>query len=246
MRIFRVVNNPTDEMLLQDDLDRLDNYCIINRLDLNVSNALQFHLLVKRNIFKSTYKIKNQNLNRVSEIRDLGVLLDTKLLYDKHVDQIVSKASRMLGYLSRSSKDFTKLKTIKILYCALVRSNLEYASQIWNPHYEVYIQRIERIQKKFIRFLKFRFKLNSSLSYEAICAQLHLLPLALRRNINDITLLINIANNKVDCTPLLDKLFFKVLANNHPRSARSHSNLWTPFSHMKFRSNSNLAYHSTN
>lgn len=91
MKIFRVVNNPNDEMLLQDDLDRLDNYCTINRLDLNVSKYFAISLTRKRNIFKSTYKIKNQNLNRVSEIRDLEVVLETKLLYDKHVTKLSVK-----------------------------------------------------------------------------------------------------------------------------------------------------------
>lgn len=62
MKIFRGVNNITDQILLQDDLIRLDNYCNINKLDLNVSKCCTISFTRKRNIFESKYTLKNQEL----------------------------------------------------------------------------------------------------------------------------------------------------------------------------------------
>ena len=61
----------------------------------------------------------------------------------------------MLGFLSRVSKCFTNPKTKIILFNSLVRSNLEYCSQVWNPMYAVHSDRIERIQRKFLYHLSF-------------------------------------------------------------------------------------------
>jgi hypothetical protein len=81
------------------------------------------------------------------------VIHDSKLLFDEHINAIISKATKALGFLIRNCKDFTNAKTLKILYCSIVSSNLEYVSQIWNPRYASYIDRIENIQKKIIKYL---------------------------------------------------------------------------------------------
>lgn len=54
----------------------------------------------------------------------------------------------MLGFLKRVCFDFTDTVALKSIYCALVRSHLEFACVVWNPHYSVHISRIESIKKK--------------------------------------------------------------------------------------------------
>ncbi|CAG9134982.1 unnamed protein product [Plutella xylostella] len=61
----------------------------------------------------------------------------------------------MLGFLKRNSRDFHNNKTKILLYNALVRSHLEFASVAWSPHYTVHSQRIESIQRAFTRYLAF-------------------------------------------------------------------------------------------
>lgn len=159
----------------------------------------------KRNCVNSCYTLNNININKVNSIRDLGVIFDSSLIFDKHIDDIISKASKALGFIMRSSTNFQNIKAIKILYCAYVRSHLEYASQVWNPRYEIYKSRIERVQKKFLRFLDFktRQKLHN---YDERCHRYHFLPLDIRRNIDDICFLSKIVNGSVDCPDLLSSI----------------------------------------
>ncbi|XP_073947458.1 uncharacterized protein isoform X1 [Choristoneura fumiferana] len=42
---------------------------------------------------------------------------------------------------------------VKLLYTALVRSKLEASSCVWNPHESTYALMIEKVQKRFLRFL---------------------------------------------------------------------------------------------
>jgi hypothetical protein len=54
----------------------------------------------------SDYSLNGQNLERKSVIRDLGVLMESKLTFSEHVDVTVSKARQLLGFIMRVGRDF--------------------------------------------------------------------------------------------------------------------------------------------
>ncbi|CAK1593267.1 unnamed protein product [Parnassius mnemosyne] len=233
MKIFRIVNNFDDALYLQNDLLNLDNYCRRNKLDINVEKCFCVSFGRKRNINIFKYTLKGSELSRCNEIRDLGITIDNKLLYDQHIEQIVNKAYKALGFIIRSCSSFRNLKSIKILYCSLVRSNLEYASQIWNPQYNIYVNKIESIQKRFIRYVCSKFRIPKE-NYELLCGRLHLLPLQTRRYTADLVLLSKIAQGHIDCPDLLKKL----LISTPTRSLRCNNLLHIPSYRTNYRRNS--------
>ena len=99
-----------------------------------------------------SYRINGQLLQKQREIRDLGVLLDTKLTFKTHYEDIIKRANRTLGLLFTMTREFNDPVCVKTLYCALVRPILEYCSIVWCPSAEVWKERMERIQRKFTRF----------------------------------------------------------------------------------------------
>jgi hypothetical protein len=80
------------------------------------------------------------------KIRDLGVLLDSKLTFSEHVDVTVSKARQMLGFIMRVGRDFRDPYALKTLYVSLVRSKLEYTSCVWMLYQNGCIASLERVQ----------------------------------------------------------------------------------------------------
>ena len=58
----------------------------------------------------------------------------------------------MLGFIKRCSKEFNNTLNTVSLFTTLIRPHLEYASQVWAPHYNCNIHRIGRIQKNFVKF----------------------------------------------------------------------------------------------
>jgi hypothetical protein len=52
--------------------------------------------------------------------------------FNSHIDSLVVKASRMLGYIRRIGKVFRDPYTLKTLYNSFIRSHLDYASVVWN------------------------------------------------------------------------------------------------------------------
>lgn len=141
-------------------------------------------------------------------MKDLGVTFDEKLKFNIHIDNIAGKANRMLGFVMRMTKDFTNPKCIKSLFFTLVRPTLEYAAAIWNPFRITLSKNIEKIQRKFTRFLS--FKTNTPYAaYEVRCSSFQMLSLEARRVKIEMSLLFKIVNNLLD-TNLIENIRFHV------------------------------------
>lgn len=233
MKIYNKIHSDQDCVSLQRDLDSFSKYCEVNRLDLNVSKCFYITFSRKHSNIIFSYKLKNQSVSSVNYIRDLGLVQDSKLLYDRHIDNIIKKASRSLGFIIRSCAKFKNIKPIKILYCSLVRSILEYASEVWNPRYDYYINRIESIQRKFLRYIQFKTGIYD-ISYDLRCKRHHLLPLQLRRRIADLSYLHKIINGSIDSPELLECVKMKVPT----RSSRTGFQLHVPKANTNYRQNS--------
>lgn len=121
-------------------------------------------------------------LSRVRAQRDLGVLMSDTASFNDHIQAQVNKANKMLGFIRRTiSGSKILLPTLRSLYVALVRSHLEYASEIWSPKSITMIKRIEGVQRRATRLMLPDFSYNERLK------RLNLLPLVYRREVKDLS-----------------------------------------------------------
>jgi hypothetical protein len=102
-KLFKTIRCIGDCQLFQRDPDRLSEWCHSN----------------------------GTTLERVDEIKDLGVIMDGRMSFLPHIEAIISKSSRMLGFIKRISRDFRDPYTHKTLYTSFVRLNLEHAACVW-------------------------------------------------------------------------------------------------------------------
>lgn len=86
------------------------------------------------------------------EFKDLGVWFDPKLTFVKHMEIIRAKSYAMLGFVKRICFNMSNPYALKSIYCAYVRSRLEYASIVWQPYVDVHSFKIESVQKQFVLF----------------------------------------------------------------------------------------------
>ncbi|KAF0690727.1 zinc finger MYM-type protein 1-like, partial [Aphis craccivora] len=91
---------------------------------------------------------------------DLGITFDSKLCFNKHIDNITNKAFKNLGFIIRTCTHFNNLNAFKNLYFAFVRFQLEYASLIWSSNNIEVNQILDAVQNRFLRFLAFKFKIE--------------------------------------------------------------------------------------
>jgi hypothetical protein len=74
--------------------------------------------------------VKDALILRVECIKDLGVVLDSKLYFHCHVDFVYSQALRTLGLIRFITYNLFFLDSLVVLYIALIRSKLEYTSVV--------------------------------------------------------------------------------------------------------------------
>lgn len=117
--------------MFQEDLDNLHRCSLRNFMDFNVKKCKIMRITKKKQPFFSNCFLDNSVLEEVNEFRDLGITTNQHLRWNLQIDKVtVAKGNRMLGLIKRTCRDFDDRKTLRTLYCALVRSNLEYCSVI--------------------------------------------------------------------------------------------------------------------
>ena len=77
--------------------------------------------------------------------KDVRVIIDNKLSFDKHIAEKINKANSVVRAIRRSFEYLDK-DTFKKLYTALVRPHLEYANAVWNPYKKKDITTLEKVQ----------------------------------------------------------------------------------------------------
>ena len=96
---------------------------------------------------KYEYNLGNIPLQETVCEKDLGVNIDNNLKFSQHIDSIVNKANSIMGIIRRAFKHLDPETFLK-LYKGLVRPNLEYAVQVWNPYWKKDIRKIEAVQRR--------------------------------------------------------------------------------------------------
>jgi hypothetical protein len=142
----------------------------------------------------TTYRLHGHTLEKVTTAKYLGVNIQNNLKWDSHINQITDKANRTLGFLRRNLKvSSTKIKTQT--YLGLVRPQLENASSVWDPHTQVNINKLERIQRRAARYVTSRHRNTSSVS--SMLEGLEWRTLQDRRKITRLCMLYKINNASV-------------------------------------------------
>jgi hypothetical protein len=122
------------------------------------------------------YFIDGSPLPRQNSYVDLGVTIDSKLSFEKHISNLVSKARQRVSILFRGFVT-RNLYVMRQAFVSYIRPILEYSSIVRNPSFIFLIDLIENVQRNFSK----RISSLSSLTYPERLALLDLEPLELRR-----------------------------------------------------------------
>jgi hypothetical protein len=234
-KIFFKVDTEQDCRNIQLDLDRLSQYYAKNKITVNIGKCECISFTRKTNPIIFPYNINGDRIHRTSVVKDLGVYFDDKMLLSNHIDKIIDRGFRNLGFILRSCKPFTDIDTLKLVYYAYVRSIIEYASPIWSPQYTTYKNRLELLQIKFTKHLNYRLHKSNNTSYIETCIEHNLLTLNHRRRLLDVCYLHDIVRGEIDCSELVRNIEYNVPTRRSRR--RQQSLLKVPRSKTNYAAN---------
>ena len=129
--------------VLQKDLETIKEWADKWKMEFNIDKC-KIMYIGKKNP-KHNYEMSGRDLTETTAEKDLGVLIDNELNFEKHIRTIVNKANRMLGMIKIGFTCMDK-EIFMNLYPVLVRPLLEYCVQVWSPHMKKHIDLLEGVQ----------------------------------------------------------------------------------------------------
>lgn len=117
---------------------KAEDWFTINKLKLNQQKTQEI-------IFSSHSDISQGNSAKL-----LGIVLDDKLNWSSHVEQLSRKLSSVI-FLFRQMKSILNLDILKLSYFSLFHSHLTYGILIWGNSYHA--NKVFRLQKKVVRLM---------------------------------------------------------------------------------------------
>lgn len=236
VKIFAEVSCIQHQFELQRDLQRIQDWCQVNGMDLNIDkcNIMSYnraHVTLQFN-----YMLHGVTLRRVTTVRDLGVLLTPALDFSEHIHGIVNKAVSILGFICRTCRHSFSAATVRALYVVLVRPVLEFSCVVWSPYQVGHISLLESVQSRVFRAIGVKLGYRYlEVDLEAMSNFLHLPPLSVRRTMMDLAFLFKVLNGSIDCPAILHTIELHV-----PRHHARNVQLFTIRHHL-----TNYLYHST-
>ena len=133
------------------------------------------------------YHLDSVPLNEVEYVRDLGIVMTPNLLFDKHIDIMISKAKSRINNILRCFKCNDVAFLIKA-FTVYVRPLLESATEVWNPTAKGLTDNLEKVLRNYTRRVFSRAKMNEA-PYKDRLSFLSLQSLEIRRAQRDVIFL---------------------------------------------------------
>ena len=190
-KLFFSANSADDIARGSADINRMLDWCERNQLAPAVHKFKALH--IGNSNVHHQYAFNNTAIPSHESVRDLGVVVHESLKPSQHCAEVARKASTACAALFRTFTTRDHEFMLR-LYCAFVRSSLEYATAVWSPTLQKDIQLIEKVQHVFTK----RLLNDPFMSYTERLQQLQLETLEKRRLLCDLELMWKIINSRAD------------------------------------------------
>ena len=146
----------TIQKVMNKELVYLFQWLCANRLSLNVVKT-EFILFQPPKINLENRIVLKLNRTKIFasyKIKYLGVILDHKLTWKHHINELSKKLSRAVGMLYKI-REFCPTSTLRSIYFSIFNSHLCYGLPIWGNADRVLLNRLINLQKMAIRAISF-------------------------------------------------------------------------------------------
>ena len=149
--VYQEINN-VNKWLKQNKLIlnyKKSNFMMIGNA---MQNSTTFEVIVNHN-----------NIPLTNSVKYLGVILDNKLTWQPHIEQISVKLSRACGMIFKL-RHYVPLSTLKLIYYSMFHSVLQYSVINWGRASKHLLYKIKTLQNRFLRaslFRPSRFSINA-------------------------------------------------------------------------------------
>ena len=212
------------KLKLEHSLERVERY--FENIGLKM-NADKCQFMIMRNVQTAeeiTLNVNGHILHQSDNVKILGVILDKKLKWDCHINEITKKCRSLMGILFKG-RHFIDQDTRKLLFNAIVQSRLNYADVVWDSCSEKLNNQLQKIQNSGIRFIFGLKKFDHVSEYRQI---LKWVDVKGKRKQHTLQLFHKIKLNRSPLN-LLDKINNSEINHGHDTRSATRGNLATTY-----------------
>jgi hypothetical protein len=152
--LFTDKDPKTIQKTLNKELQELVEWLRANRLSLNVAKT---EFIIFRPPRKSlnnriTLKLDQKTIFESTKIKYLGLLLDSRLTWKFHINELSKKLSRAIGLLYKI-RTYSSKTILRSLYFGIFHSHLTYGLPVWGYAAQHLLEKIQLLQKKALRVI---------------------------------------------------------------------------------------------
>ena len=131
--LYREIKNNQDQIDMQRDLDALMDKESTWGMKFNAKKCNIMRVSRSRKPLQHFYSLGNEILQEVSDAKYLGIQIDNKLDWNKHILTVAARGQSKLAFLNKNLKGCPK-KLRDTAYISLIRPALEYSCSVWHRH----------------------------------------------------------------------------------------------------------------
>ena len=206
-----------------DDLEKINYWAYQWKMQFNPdpnkqANEVTFSRKTNsNNLSHPPIKFINNNISKCPHQKHLGIVLDSKLNFNAHVDQKIKKYNRMIGLIRRLSINLPR-NALLTIYKSFVRPHLDYGDILYDkPNNENFQNKLEKVQYRPCLAITGAIQGTSRIK---LYDELGLHSLIKRRWCNKLIFFYKIVNDLLPNLslfmfgfPLSNKLFLKICIN---------------------------------
>lgn len=189
---------------IQKDLYHLHLWCRLNLLEINASKTKVMFFSSKH--LNSTskplrkFKLGLSDLEFVEEYKYLGVTIDSKLSFTKHLKNLISTVSFKISQLRKIRKSLSDKVALQ-LYKSMILPVMDYSDIFYHHQNAKLVRKLQTLQNRAIRVISRLSRLTNTEDEER---KLGLLPLSVRRAQHILLFAFEIRNSMPHLTVLFD------------------------------------------
>ena len=150
---FSILSANQDAQNFQNHLNYIQNWASLWQIDISYSKCNILSLGKPCDALFSFSQGTSVNLITKSDmVKDLGILIEPNLKFDRHINEIISRANQRAALISRSFLS-RNIQNLIRAYKIYVRPILEYSSPAWSPCLKYHINALESVQRRFTKKL---------------------------------------------------------------------------------------------
>lgn len=137
---------------VEREMEKLKIWFDANKLSLNLEKTKCMIFGNRRKEGEVLLSINHVIIERVSELRFLGVILDENFTWKSHITHVKKKVAKSIFILNKL-KYVLKSQVMRMLYFTLIHPYLCYCAEVWGNTYKTRLNQLCTLQKRAVRII---------------------------------------------------------------------------------------------